>query len=178
MSGFAGHAVFPSIYRDMDTPKRYNQMVDITYAITAVVYIFMAIIGYLMFGQEALQEITQNLALIEEYSKSLNRFAIWLLVLTPLAKYGLMMQPLNLSWELVLFNNPLVETWLKLEHHIDSWRKNLLTIVGRIFLTAVLVYIALVFPGFDKVMVRYSWPGTIKKQLINNIITVFTRCFV
>ncbi|KAG1115956.1 hypothetical protein G6F42_013817 [Rhizopus arrhizus] len=148
MSGFAGHAVFPSIYRDMENPKKYNHMVNITYQITAVIYSLMAIVGYLMFGQEALQEITQNLALIDEYSQVLNRFAIWLLVLTPIAKYGLMMQPLNMSWELVLLNNPRFEPWLGV-----NWRKNALTIVGRSFVTAVLVYIALVFPGFDKVMV-------------------------
>ncbi|KAK4514942.1 uncharacterized protein ATC70_002549 [Mucor velutinosus] len=147
MSGFAGHAVFPSIYRDMENPKEYNRMVNITYQITAVIYILMAIVGYLMFGQEALQEITQNLALVEEYSQVLNRFAIWLLVLTPIAKYGLMMQPLNMSWELVLLNNPRFESWLSV-----NWRKNALTIVGRSLVTAVLVYIALVFPGFDKVM--------------------------
>lgn len=93
------------------------------------------------------------MALIDEYNKSLNHFAIWLLVLTPVAKYGLMLHPLNLSWELALFNKPKVETWLKLDHHI-TWRKNLVTILGRISVTALLVYIALVFPGFDKVMVR------------------------
>ncbi|CAO3654354.1 unnamed protein product [Mucor fragilis] len=147
MSGFAGHAVFPSIYRDMENPKQYNHMVNITYQITAVIYILMAIVGYLMFGQEALQEITQNLALIDEYSQVLNRFAIWLLVLTPIAKYGLMMQPLNMSWELVLLNNPRFESWWSV-----NWRKNAITIVGRSLVTAVLVYIALVFPGFDKVM--------------------------
>ncbi|KAI8064074.1 transmembrane amino acid transporter protein-domain-containing protein [Thamnidium elegans] len=152
MSGFAGHAVFPSIYRDMRDPAKYNSMVDITYFITVVVYAIMSIIGYLMFGQEALQEITQNLALIDEYSQTLNRFAIWLLVLTPLAKYGLMLQPLNLSWELLLFSNPMIETWLKLEHHVESWRKQALTMIGRVCITAMLVYIALIFPGFDKVM--------------------------
>lgn len=58
MSGFAGHAVFPSIYRDMENPKQYNQMVNVTYIITAVTYSFMAIVGYLMFGQDTLQEVS------------------------------------------------------------------------------------------------------------------------
>lgn len=57
MSGFAGHAVFPSIYRDMRNPAQYNSMVNITYFITFIVYVFMSIIGYLMFGQDALQEV-------------------------------------------------------------------------------------------------------------------------
>lgn len=90
------------------------------------------------------------MALVEEYSQALNRFAIWLLVLTPIAKYGLMLQPLNLSWELWFFNQDKVETWLK--NHA-FWGKGLLTILGRSMITGMLVYIALVFPGFDKVMV-------------------------
>jgi vesicular inhibitory amino acid transporter len=112
------------------------------------------------------------LALIEEYSQTLNRFAIWLLVLTPLAKYGLMLQPLNLSWELLLFSNPMIETWLKLEHHVESWRKRTLTIIGRVCITAMLVYIALIFPGFDKVMVKY----TLKKTFCSKICHINFFC--
>jgi hypothetical protein len=86
--------------------------------------------------------------LIKEYSKALNHFAVWLLVLTPLAKYGLMLQPLNISWELWFFSLPMIESWNSV-----SWRKNALTVLGRALITGSLVYIALIFPGFDKVMV-------------------------
>lgn len=57
MAGFAGHAVFPAIYRDMDEPKRYESMVDITYVITVAVYITMGVAGYAMFGLETMQEV-------------------------------------------------------------------------------------------------------------------------
>ena len=57
MAGFAGHAVFPAIYRDMENPKKYDQMVDITYVLTITVYALMAISGYLMFGSETMQEV-------------------------------------------------------------------------------------------------------------------------
>lgn len=57
MAGFAGHAVFPAIYRDMEEPKRYERMVDLTYIITAGVYITMAIAGYTMFGLDTMQEV-------------------------------------------------------------------------------------------------------------------------
>jgi vesicular inhibitory amino acid transporter len=95
------------------------------------------------------------LAQVDEYSKSLNQFAIWLLVFTPITKFGIMMHPLNLSWELALFSHPKVETWLKLDHHV-VWRKNAVTIFGKVMVTAALVYIALIFPGFDKVMVSIT----------------------
>lgn len=58
MAGFAGHAVFPAIYRDMEEPKRYNRMVDITYVITVGVYITMAVAGYAMFGLDTMTEVS------------------------------------------------------------------------------------------------------------------------
>lgn len=57
MAGFAGHAVFPSIYRDMQEPKQYDRMVNITYGITTAVYLTMAAAGYLMFGSQTMQEV-------------------------------------------------------------------------------------------------------------------------
>ena len=57
MAGFAGHAVFPQLYRDMQDPKQYDRMVDITYGITTAVYLTMAVAGYLMFGSQTMQEV-------------------------------------------------------------------------------------------------------------------------
>ncbi|KAI9257518.1 transmembrane amino acid transporter protein-domain-containing protein [Helicostylum pulchrum] len=148
MAGFAGHAVFPAIYRDMEEPKRYERMVDITYLITVAVYITMAIAGYAMFGLETMQEITQNLATTPGYSKWINRLAIWLIVLTPLAKYGLMMNPVSVTWELWITSYANVELWCK--YH--SWRKPFLAGVGRILASAIVIMVATVFPGFDRIM--------------------------
>lgn len=61
MSGFSGHAVFPAIYRDMENPKQYESMVNITYVITIGVYITMAIAGYMMFGLETMQEVNNSI---------------------------------------------------------------------------------------------------------------------
>ncbi|KAI7868218.1 transmembrane amino acid transporter protein-domain-containing protein [Mucor mucedo] len=148
MAGFAGHAVFPAIYRDMEEPKRYESMVDITYVITVGVYITMAVAGYAMFGLDTMTEITQNLAATPGYSKWINRLAIWLIVLTPLAKYGLMMNPVSVTWELWITSYANVELWCK--YH--GWRRSFLGAVGRILASTVVVLVATVFPGFDRVM--------------------------
>lgn len=97
MAGFSGHAVFPSIYRDMQDPKQYERMVDIAYIVTAAAYVLMAIMGYLMFGQETMQEITQNLASTPGYYPIVTNIGIGLMILTPLAKYGLMLNPVILT---------------------------------------------------------------------------------
>lgn len=52
-----GHAVFPSVYRDMQNPKQYPKMVNYTYMLTTVIYFLMAACGYLMFGRSVMQEV-------------------------------------------------------------------------------------------------------------------------
>ncbi|KAJ8655868.1 hypothetical protein O0I10_008532 [Lichtheimia ornata] len=148
MAGFSGHAVFPSILRDMEDPKQYDRMVDIAYVVTAAAYVLMAIMGYLMFGQETMQEITQNLAATPGYYPIVTNIGIGLMILTPLAKYGLMLNPVNLTWELWLLNKPVVDAWCK----FHTWRKHVITATARILTSAIIVYIATVFPGFDRVV--------------------------
>lgn len=60
MAGFAGHAVFPTIYRDMKSPKQFKKMVNYTYIVTASVYMTVAACGYYMFGSETMQEVRIN----------------------------------------------------------------------------------------------------------------------
>jgi vesicular inhibitory amino acid transporter len=57
MAGFAGHAVFPSVYTDMDNPKLYNRMVNWTYVVTTFVYFAVAACGYMMFGSSTMHEV-------------------------------------------------------------------------------------------------------------------------
>lgn len=52
-----GHAVFPTVYRDMQDPRQYPKMVNITYAVTTFVYLLLAVSGYLMFGNTTMQEV-------------------------------------------------------------------------------------------------------------------------
>src|SRR5205823_13375440 len=56
-SAFAGHAVFPSLYRDMAKPESYIHMVNYSYLITSMIYITVAMGGYLMFGSETMEEV-------------------------------------------------------------------------------------------------------------------------
>ncbi|KAI8888068.1 hypothetical protein K501DRAFT_174046 [Backusella circina FSU 941] len=148
MAGFSGHAVFPAIYRDMKNPKQYEKMVDLTYIITVVIYLTMAVAGYLMFGLDTMQEITQNLASTPGYSKWINRLAVWLIVITPLAKYGLMLNPVCVTWELWTSSCDKLEKWVA--YH--AWRRKLVSALGKVSASALVILIATVFPGFDRVM--------------------------
>lgn len=71
------------------------------------------------------------------------------MILTPLAKYGLMLNPVILTSELWLLNKPVIDAWCK----FHTWRKHVITATARILTSLVIVYIATVFPGFDRVVV-------------------------
>lgn len=45
----------------MQEPHEFSKMVDITYFVTSIVYIVMAVCGYAMFGLETLQEVSEQL---------------------------------------------------------------------------------------------------------------------
>ncbi|KAI8079960.1 transmembrane amino acid transporter protein-domain-containing protein [Halteromyces radiatus] len=147
MSVYTGAAVFPSLYRDMDEPKKYNQVVNLSYLITTASYVLMAWAGYTMFGTSTMKEITQNLAVTEGFNRALNRTVLWLVFLTPIAKYGVMMNPLQVTWEHWLLSKPTIEKW---SH--TRMGKSLISWTSRLLLHAFIVYIAIIFPGFDKVM--------------------------
>ncbi|CEP15701.1 hypothetical protein [Parasitella parasitica] len=148
MAGFAGHAVFPTVYRDMENPKAYTRMVNWTYLATTIVYFGVAACGYLMFGSNTMQEITQNIVSIPEYNQTLNRLAVWLIAMNPIAKYGLTVNPVNLSWQIWLFKGTSLEDWCDK----GSWREPILTGVGKICISAFIVVLAYIIPGFDKIM--------------------------
>ncbi|KAI9259221.1 transmembrane amino acid transporter protein-domain-containing protein [Helicostylum pulchrum] len=148
MAGFAGHAVFPTIYRDMKSPKRYNEMVNYTYLVTAFVYMTIAACGYAMFGSSTMQEITQNIVLVPEYNQMINRLAVWLIALNPIAKYGLTLNPVVLSWQIGLSNNQTIENWFSR----SSYRKPMVMTLGVIFTSAFIVLLAYLVPNFDQLM--------------------------
>ncbi|CAI9109706.1 OLC1v1009579C1 [Oldenlandia corymbosa var. corymbosa] len=52
------HPVFPSIYPSMSNPKQYSKVMIVSFFICTVTYAFIAIMGYLMFGQEVMSQIS------------------------------------------------------------------------------------------------------------------------
>ncbi|KAI9013338.1 transmembrane amino acid transporter protein-domain-containing protein [Gaertneriomyces semiglobifer] len=94
-AGFDGHAVIPSLYRDMLKPTEFPRCVNKTYAVVTVVYLSVAAVGYRMFGEGVLSEITLNLAQIPSYNKTLTQMTLWFLAINPLTKYSLAVRPVN-----------------------------------------------------------------------------------
>ncbi|KAI9476164.1 MAG: transmembrane amino acid transporter protein-domain-containing protein [Benjaminiella poitrasii] len=156
MAGFAGHAVFPTIYRDMKRPKDFDKMVNYTYIVTALVYLTVAVAGYIMFGSDTMQEITLNLVTIPEYNQMLTRLAVWLIALNPVAKYGLTLNPIILSWQIGLLQNSRFEAWLNKKSrrtgNVSQWKKPVVKVIGVVSTSAFIVVLSFLLPNFDQVM--------------------------
>ncbi|RIA99362.1 transmembrane amino acid transporter protein [Glomus cerebriforme] len=148
MAGFTGHAVFPSVYRDMRNPKQYRKMVNYTYMFTSAIYFLMAACGYLMFGHTVLQEITQNIMEIGDYNHILNQVMIWLVAVYPIPKYALMLNPINLTCEIYYHSIPRVEDWC----NNGRGRRTLLKVFSRVLMSTIVLLIAIQVPAFDRVM--------------------------
>ena len=98
-----GHAVFPAIYRDMKEPKHYPKMVNITYAVTATIYMIMACCGYLMFGRETKEEVGVDACIFK------NLFVSWLSFCINIFKMKLF-RLLKTLWQLPVITKSLTKS--------------------------------------------------------------------
>lgn len=67
-------------------------------------YVVIAALGYSMFGDAIMGEVTQNLPLVPSYNHVLTKTTIWLMAINPATKYALTMNPINLNTELVVYH--------------------------------------------------------------------------
>ncbi|KDE05691.1 hypothetical protein MVLG_03925 [Microbotryum lychnidis-dioicae p1A1 Lamole] len=102
MSGFAGHAVIPSLYRDMKNPSQFNSVIDIAYIIAFSISMLFGTLGYIMFGNNVSSEVTRDLLATKGNPAVLNKIAVWMVALNPVVKYAVTNAPLVQTFEVML----------------------------------------------------------------------------
>ncbi|KAJ7762013.1 transmembrane amino acid transporter protein-domain-containing protein [Mycena maculata] len=159
MAGFSGHAVIPSLARDMVDPSQFNKMINWAFIVATSIYTLIACAGYMMFGNSVSAEISIDLLATEGYNAAINEAALWMLVISPLSKFALTTQPLNTAIQILLgIDRPLgspEEVAAKMSAPHEGSRisvKGMLGVLQRISVTLLSVGVSILVPEFSAAM--------------------------
>ncbi|XP_071734578.1 amino acid transporter AVT1C-like [Rutidosis leptorrhynchoides] len=95
---YSGHAVFPNIYTSMAKKSQFPAVLLTSFGICGVLYVVVAVLGYMMFGETTESQFTLNLPT----NLVASNIAVWTTVVNPFTKYALTMSPVAMSLEELL----------------------------------------------------------------------------
>jgi vesicular inhibitory amino acid transporter len=152
MSPWGGHSVFPNIYRDMRHPYKYRRGVNITYAFTFTLDLFMACVGLLMYGDGVKDEITRNILLTEGAPEWLSLLIVICVAIIPLTKVPLNARPIVSTLELFLGLDARTLAPEAATTGLSSLSRGILKFSVRIACVIAFVVLAILVPDFDRIM--------------------------
>ncbi|CAL0333445.1 unnamed protein product [Lupinus luteus] len=98
---YSGHAVFPNLYTAMANRNQFPAVLLTCFAICTSMYVAVAVMGYLMFGDATLSQYILNMP----QSLVSTKIAVWTTVVNPFTKYALSMAPVALCMEELIPSN-------------------------------------------------------------------------
>ncbi|KAK5723070.1 hypothetical protein LTR17_014032 [Elasticomyces elasticus] len=152
MSPWGGHSVFPNIYRDMRHPYKYRKGVDITYVFVFALDVFMAVIGFMMYGDGVQDEVTRNVLTTQGYPAWLGVFIVVCVAIIPLTKVPLNARPIISTAELFLGLDARAMAESIPLTGLSGWTRGIMKITVRIVCTVIFVVLAILIPQFDTIM--------------------------
>eukprot|EP00250_Pteridium_aquilinum_P019147 c24318_g1_i2 orf=731-2329(+) len=133
---YCGHAVFPNIYVSMKDRTKFSHVLVVCFIICSLIYGSIAVLGFLMFGDDIKSQVTLNLPRGNLGTK----VAIFATLVNPFAKYALTVTPLAAALEELLPNR------------LKAWKFSMWTIIIRTVLVISTVAVALTVPFFAYLM--------------------------
>lgn len=152
MAPWGGHSVFPAVYKDMRHPQKYVRAVRYTYIFTYGLDASMAILGYLMFGEGVMDEVTANILRSTAYPHALSVIIVMLIAVIPITKIPLSNRPMQDT-----VNKKFYIDLRQMDHKArtrseKSWKHRIARSSVGIVANLVQLAFAIFFPDFDSLM--------------------------
>ncbi|KAL4639445.1 hypothetical protein ACB092_03G219000 [Castanea dentata] len=129
---YCGHAVFPTLCNSMKDRSQFSKVLLVCFVTSTINYGSMAILGYLMYGENLNSQVTLNLPI----RKINTKIAIYTTLVNPLAKYAVIITPIADA----------------IEYKFPSGNSRLISILIRTAIVISTVVVALTVPFFGYVM--------------------------
>ncbi|ERN20114.1 hypothetical protein AMTRI_Chr06g179250 [Amborella trichopoda] len=136
MFSYAGHVVFPNIYRAMKDPSKFTKVAIVSFTVVTSLYTAIAFTGAKLFGPGINPQVTLSMP----RDNVMTKIALWATVITPMTKYALEFSPIALQIE-----NKLPSTLG------PRLRMVIRASIGSMILLLILL-LALIFPYFSDVL--------------------------
>ncbi|KAI6841122.1 hypothetical protein KC358_g4264, partial [Hortaea werneckii] len=131
---------------------KYRRGVNITYSFTFSLDLFMAVVGYLMYGAGVKDEITRNVLLTPGYPHAINVLIVVCVAIIPLTKVPLNARPIVSTLELFLGLDARALADSAALTGLSGYTRGILKVVLRIGITILFVILAILVPQFDTIM--------------------------
>ncbi|GAB4844017.1 Amino acid transporter avt1h [Ancistrocladus abbreviatus] len=95
MFSYAGHIVFPNIYKAMKDPSKFTKVATVSFITVTAFYTALAFMGAKLFGPGVNSQITLSMP----QHLLVTKIALWATVLTPMTKYALEFAPFAIQLE-------------------------------------------------------------------------------
>ncbi|CAI8606841.1 unnamed protein product [Vicia faba] len=129
---YSAHSLMPTIRSSMTDTKQFSKVVLVCFVISTIIYGTIAILGYMMFGDNLKSQITLNLP----KNTISTKIAIYSTVINPFTKYAIEISPITIAIE-------------------DKWNlcmRRPISIIVRTTIVASSVLVALCIPFFAYIM--------------------------
>ncbi|KAK4481597.1 hypothetical protein RD792_012499 [Penstemon davidsonii] len=92
---YCGHAVFPTLCTSMKDKSKFPKVLLVCFVLSTISYGSMGVIGYLMYGENVMSQVTLNLPIKNGSSK----LAIYTTLINPITKYAIIVSPISIALE-------------------------------------------------------------------------------
>ncbi|KAL4569201.1 hypothetical protein LXL04_024835 [Taraxacum kok-saghyz] len=130
---YGAHAMFPSIYLSMKKKSQFQLVLLLSFTICTTTYMTMAILGYLIYGDDVESLVTLNLPT----EKTSAKVAIYTILAGPVAKYAITIMPIASA----------IENYLPVKHRDNK----VISATIKMCVLASTVVLAITLPSFESV---------------------------